>query len=494
MGSRLLLAGSLLASAAAVAAAPATSDKKVLAKLEQLMTALEADDCPRALKIGEPLLGPKSPPLQPDAELFVASVVAECAYVGGDKEKGLAFALRGTRLEQSSDALWRLRLFLQMDAKQYDAAVGTIEEMSRGRGAALNGTPIDWMWSIDRGLRDSSQKALRKRLLRIVGGGLYYPVETAGDSQILQQAYAKLLADEGDIDGARAVLAKVYDPGLIIDSMFDPRLRSLVPADIDLRAVAAKAVATDRETVARHPNRIAPYLSVASNLNRLARSGEALALLQSMAAEIEKPDGFVDRSEMLPWYWNAFGLTYVKLGRYEDAVAAFGKGAQLEEGGVPNVSQVINLAHLHLRFDRPQEALKTLSVFDTPGRGLSGYGEMALRVARGCAHAKVGNKAAAEADLAYGAAHEKDSPAAVMALYDCLGRTDEAAAVLIRRLDDPELRSAALMDLSDYDAPVPPTPNPDRERRDRLKAREDVKAAIARAGGIRRIPLQNIEL
>lgn len=492
---RLALAAIVAPIAAPPAAAAAPAQDEPLSDFEAWWAAAERDDCKGALKLGEPLVRPGRSSLPDDARALVHAVVAECAYLEGDKAKAYDHAIRGTRFDEALDQLWELRLWLELDSKRFEAAVASVEAMSQGRGAALNAMPRQWFWSLTKDLRDSSQASLRKRLLRILGGGSYAPTASGGDAQGFQLEYAKLLAEEGDDEGARAMLARIYDPGLLIDSMFDPRLRGLLPADLDLRASAEKALARDRERAALHPDLIDPIATVATHLQRLGRQAEALTLLQSIESKVDAPDAFADRAEMLPWYWDSLSRIYTHLGRYEEAAAALRKGAEINEGSAPNVSQVINLAHLQLRFGRPEEVLKTLAVFDGPGRELSEYGQMAMRIARGCAHAALGNMAAAAADLAYAEAHEKDSPEILTSLYLCVGRIDDAAAVLVRRLDDPELRSDALQELSDFEpwpgnVPLMPWEKPVEA----LKARADVKAAIERAGGTRRIPLQSTDL
>ncbi len=72
---------------------------------------------------------------------------------------------------------------------------------------------------------------------------------------------------------------------------------------------------------------------------------------------------------------------------------------------------------------------------------------------------------------------------------------DGAAATIIRQLEDPDRRTAALVDLSDFDDPPAVLPvDPIEVNLKKVKARPDVQAAIARAGGTRRIHLQNEEL
>ena len=155
---------------------------------------------------------------------------------------------------------------------------------------------------------------------------------------------------------------------------------------------------------------------------------------------------------------------------------------------------MINLAEAQVAFGKPQEALATLAVFDGAGRSASPYGEMEMRFARGCANALAGRKDALATDLAFAKAHEADHGEALSDLMLCSGDLDGAAAAFIRRLDDPDRRVAALLQLSDYDAPPVAIPDPVYAHMPALKARDDVRAAIARAGGTRRIHLQRNEL
>jgi hypothetical protein len=167
---------------------------------------------------------------------------------------------------------------------------------------------------------------------------------------------------------------------------------------------------------------------------------------------------------------------------------------QAKESGEPNVSQLINLAEAQIWFGKPADALKTLQPFEK-SMPVSPYGELEMRMARGCAQSLAGNKAAAEADRAYIAAREKEHPEALTDLLMCLGDVDGAAAAFIRRLDDPARRLDALVQLSDYDPLPPAVPvNPLFAHLDSIRQRPDVKAAIARAGGTRRIHLLPNEL
>jgi hypothetical protein len=209
---------------------------------------------------------------------------------------------------------------------------------------------------------------------------------------------------------------------------------------------------------------------------------------------IEDADAFTDRADALQWLWDSLGRTYLMMGKYDEMVRAYQKGAETGEYGKGNISQVLNLAHAQLEFGRAEDVLKTLATFNAQNRSKSEYGEMVLRSARACANAASGRREDAAEDLAFAKAHEKTAPGTLTAILICLGKEDEAAASLIRRLGDPVQRPAVLRALSDFDnPPVKLSSYPTKQNWDAIKARADVKAAVARYGGTRRFNVQDAE-
>jgi tetratricopeptide (TPR) repeat protein len=485
----LLLA---FAGGAAGAAAPPNQDPQLLQSLQAIDAATTAKDCKKVVTLGEALIVARHGKLPPRIEGSVEWAVAGCAVDLGAKDKGYAHALAGTRIEDSPDELWQMRLWMEMEAKKYAAAVATVEAMTQGRGAALNDTPMQWLYRLNVELKEAGLKQERMRLLKLLAADAYAPSESAGDAQGLHYTYAVLLAGEGDAAGARTLLASITDAGLLVEAMFEPKLAPLLPPKLDIRAAAEAGLAHDRAIADRHSDQLDPIHNVAVDLRLLGRPQEALALLQPIVAATANAGApaYTDAARGLPWIWDEIGRSNEALGRYEEAVKAFSAGAALGEEGGGNVSQVINLAHMQVRFGHADDALKTVARLDGLEGKATPHGLMEMHLARGCANAKAGHAQAAAADLAYAEAHRKDGEAVVGDLNLCLGRMDQAAASFIRRLDDPDERAEALRDLSDYDPPPAPIPAAYGGGIEALKARTDVKAAIAKAGGTRRIPLQ----
>jgi tetratricopeptide (TPR) repeat protein len=463
-----------------------------LKRLQRIDAAYKAQDCKTVVQLGAPILDSKrGTGLPSDLEAVLYDLVVGCEAELGSNDAYYAHALRATAIEESSDYLWRARLAGELQKDKYEAAVATVDAMSQGRGAALNAIPISWMGQLDRHLKDSGRTDLRRRLLKLLSGDSYAPGEAYGPPDGFRYSYATLLAEAGEREAARAMVAALDSPYTLQEASLDIRLRGFLPAEPDIRAATERSLVRLREAIARHPDRLGPIVLAANDLRQLGRPAEALQLLGSATGRIDDPNAFTDWAEKHNWWWDEVGRAHSALGHYAEAVEAFGKGAATGEDGQLNVSQVINLAEVQNSFGRGEEALKTLAVFEDPKRKGSPYGEMEMRFARGCAQALAGRHGGSAADLAFARAHETDHPEALSNLLLCLGDMDGAAAAFIRRLDDPDRRAGALLQLSDYDpAPAPRPADPVEARLPALKARADVKAAIARAGGIRRFRVQ----
>jgi hypothetical protein len=116
---------------------------------------------------------------------------------------------------------------------------------------------------------------------------------------------------------------------------------------------------------------------------------------------------------------------------------------------------------------------------------------MVLDQIRACSYAQLKDTPAAAKAFADIKRHEEDSPAITIETALCLGDFDEAAAVVIRELNDPLLRDDALNLLQDWTEPLVLSDEERGEQRKlfALRARPDVQAAIERVGRIKSFPI-----
>lgn len=489
----------LLASAAAVSAGVAErSDtrRRIEAKLNAAVEAAKADDCPTTAKLeGEVVDDKRSAPRSEELRLVAFQLAAGCEAALGRTETAFRHAVAGTAYAGASDELWRLRLLVALQRTGgAEAAIATIEAMTRGRGAALNGMPVSVFYELDNRLRkNDAASSIRRRLLVVLTGPEYDPDEPGILVDGFLHRRAELLQKDGDLVGAGAMIRRIVNPGSLIEISLDRRFRTMLRPDFDLRRGVEQALAGARTDATRHPDRLSPTIEVATYLRVLGRPQGSVDALEAVRSRIGDPAIFIDRDDRLVWWWDGLSRSYAMLGRYSEAVDALRNGGETEENGDLNVSQVINLSSLQRQLGRPAEALGTLAAFDGGERGTSAYGTMQIVMNRGCAKSALGTPADAAADLAFARAHVADAPDALLDLLLCTGDLDGAAVALVAQLDDPDRRAVALRNLSDYDAPPVALPTDPTDVALRLvKERPEVQAAIIRAGGTRRFRVQNV--
>jgi hypothetical protein len=118
------------------------------------------------------------------------------------------------------------------------------------------------------------------------------------------------------------------------------------------------------------------------------------------------------------------------------------------------------------------------------------YGNMGISAAIVCALAELNRSAEAAPELARMRAQSDANPAALTHAYLCLGEDDEAAALIVHRLqsDDPESAILALENysISHADARDAPT----QARLDAIRRRPEVQAAFARVAHMLTLPLE----
>lgn len=496
--------GLLLGAAVALAVPSATpaqppaaqdSGERDLQDLREIYAALAGKDCKGALRLARPKLAPKTvATMRPDVAATLYHMVAYCLAQTGDGDAARRVAVEGTALDAASDDLWQLRLGLELESSDARAAVATVVAMTQGRGRALNAVPIRWLYQLNRKLKTAGDDELRLALLRIVTDDAYDPAGAWVSKDGFRKSLAELLHARGDVAGAAALVREIEDADTLFDLSLDLRFRAMLPPDFDVRAATEAELALAREEMRIRPDALAPIAGAARSLRVLGRPKEAIELLETARADGKRLEQYSDAVDQANWWWDEMARAHEMLGDADATFAAFREGAAAGEHGGVNVSQQINLAHAYNRFGKWRDALAALSALGG-AKSTSPYGAMELNLARGCANAALGDAGALAKNRAFAEAHEKDHPEALGDLLLCAGDLDAAAAAFIRALADPDRRVRTLKLFSDYDAPLPGRPLYVFEARiGELGERPDVKEAIERAGGKRRVRIQNAQL
>lgn len=478
--------------AQAAAEPPAPPRAEFVQKLATAIQRAAQEDCQSALPLLNDGIGDRDfPALREQARALVYESAAICTMRLGEMATAYRYARNATQSDKATTELWRLRLAMEVDGDRHMDIVATIEAMSMRNPEALNAMPLPIIYSAQSLLDRLPDKSVRSRFLKILAAPGYQPDEALKTGDYFKKQYAAILAERGDKQGATALIARISDPSELISISVDKRLKAFMPAGFDERAATERWLARARDVAASQGASLSAVLEIVETLRDLGRPEEALATLKAIPIDGKNEQSFADINDYRNWWWDELGTTYIMLGRYDETVAAYQGGIAAKEHGGMNVSQTINLAYAHLRFNQPGKVLATIGAFENAKYNATPYAEMLIRVARGCAQAALGKPALAKPEIAYVEAHDQDSPTSLINLLLCLDDMDGAAAAMIRRLDDPDRGPDALLALSDYDkdpqARLPALPF--TAKLPALKARPDVAAAIERAGGTRRFRL-----
>ena len=300
---------------------------------------------------------------------------------------------------------------------------------------------------------------------------------------------ARRLVETDQKAKARSVINGVTDARALMTVAQDRRFAPLWP---DLEAdgrfawvkLAEAQLASEQARMKAEPNTLEPVSEAIGSLRALGRHDQAVTLGEAYAARLRQGDTFTDAKDHRSWMLNTLAYVYFDLGRYDEADKLV-----LEAVGDDRVSQTINRSEMLNATGRPAEALKALEKVDA--KQSSKYGLMWVESGRVCAHVQLGDKAAAETAVAALRPRWKDNANALRDALLCLDAQDEAAALYVKRLEDPAERANALEAFrTGLPAPKPaPFAVTLEARDDAVRARPDVVAALNKWGRALKVPL-----
>lgn len=296
-------------------------------------------------------------------------------------------------------------------------------------------------------------------------------------------AYGWQLGDRGRAADAAKAVAAVDDPRVLMYVAADRRFAGAWgdAARFDWTALEEARLARARADMAASPERLEPVRDLMSSLRALGRFDEAIQTGQAFRARLQDGEEFSDREAQGDWVLIQLGHSLLDTGDLKEAEAVFDEAIGSPDDRGTSTDARMNWAGRLLDLGRPRDVLKVLDGIDrdytTP------YGEAWIDSQRTCAEADVDPKAAGTMLEALRKQREKNPGALSQALI-CMNRLDEAAALLIWRLQTPEHRGGALDPF--WIARPPPVVAPwlatFEARRQALIARPDVQKAMLAVG------------
>jgi tetratricopeptide (TPR) repeat protein len=296
-------------------------------------------------------------------------------------------------------------------------------------------------------------------------------------------AYGWQLGDSGRAADAAKAVAGTDDPRVLMYVAGDRRFSEAwsSKARFDWIALEEATLARARADIEAAPEKLSPVRDMLSSLRALGRYDEAIQAGQAYRARLQDGEEFSDREEQGDWILILLAQSLLDTGDVKEGEAVFNEAIGVDDGGEPATDARMNWAGRLLDLSRPRDVLKVLDGLDLDY--VTDYGKAWIDSQRACALNDLDQKAAA-AMLETLRARKEENPGALSQALLCMNRLDEAAALLIWRLQTPEHRSGGLDPFWAAKAPpvIPPWLATFEARRQAVIARPDVRAALDKVG------------
>lgn len=407
-----------------------------------------------------------------------------------DGARALTFFKRASDVEGADGDVWTFRLEAAQLARDHAEAATAVTTLAQRWPKALASV-------------DSRSIAQAVRQAPDAGPTRYKLLKALFDAKYTTEGFppsgwwrdlALLQLERGEPAEAKETLARVTDPyvavSILADKRFEP-VRASTQGQWDVSEMARQQIDAAREIVRQQPDKLQPMIELTYFLIYSERFDEALKLCDEIIARVNGGSGakvFSDYAGKYVWVLDNRSRALEGLGRFDEALAQEVAASHLPELGDDNVSQIINLAGFYNERARPKEAREVLAALD-PAK-TSGYGRTQVAAELLSSAEQLGDAAEMNRQLQYLRDHRDDSLKTLEHALVRAGREDEAAQLLISRLENLSERVPALMDVQQYqDVPLPPKADEFYKLWRKMLGRSDVQAAIAKVGAAGKYPL-----
>jgi hypothetical protein len=338
---------------------------------------------------------------------------------------------------------------------------------------------------------DRADRAGRGRLAEALLSLDYVDHGEIEELDTLRSRAAEARMARGDLPGARALVAEMIDPGVLLGLLVQRRYEPLFdPAAKPEQIIAAAIAQSDRissEALSADPASWKKLLGRARFLRSVGRNDEALALLLPRASDSA---AVAAGGEDAAWVVDAAASSLLEAGRGNEGVALLNRLLS-----TPGPAYMVNLA---INFDAligangdwRRSAEMAAGLDSRAASFINPYGAMWVWSTATCGYSLSGDARSATSWLAKVKAHGSDNVAAHLRALVCAGDLDGAERLMVAELGGgaPE-QMLFLMQEYRLGAPPRPAEKPLRDRLGKVKKRPAVQAAAARVGRILSLPL-----
>ncbi len=487
----LLGVGVACASIEPIRAQPSTEVQEATLKLRQVFGEVSNGDYVKAVPELDRIIAASSfGELAPALRFQTLNVAAAIALQTQHYAKAHGLAIKATGLDQAAGGAWLIRLFAAMYISDNPDAARCVETIASQWPDKLDNVRPQGMAQLHFALRAAHEDDVDRAMLDALFDAKWQAGQSAYDT--LWRDLALMQIEHNNPKRAATVAQRIRSAqaalSMRIDKRFDPLTRGQ-PQTFDVDRLLAAQIQAARARIKAHPDQLEPVQRLQDLLLEKGQNAEVLAVSDAAVAHAERGDGektYTDFGESYNWVLNQRSLALAHAGHWDDAVREMTRAARRPEGGGVNVSQSINLAGLLTDLDQPDKAAAAIV---EPG-AMSPMGRMQLSYVRLQIAMEKNDSASIAREMAYLRQHRTDDIGTWQRALLSHGDLDAAAALLIDRLQAPDWRSAALVEMQHYlRSDQTPTMRVFQQRWNTVTARPDVQAALAKVGRVERFDI-----
>jgi tetratricopeptide (TPR) repeat protein len=414
--------------------------------------------------------------------LLMASLVASET---GQNKKTHDLAVKATGFPQADDMAWIVRFSSAFTIQDYDDAALSLTKFAQRWPAKLDNVEPGAVMQLHYRLKLAhADEADRLMLDELFDAGWQ---NNGVEPSHLWRDLALRHLERGEVARATTVALRVTSGqvalSMRVDKRFDPI--ALAHADaFDVDGLVAAEITAAKARIAAQPDRLQPITDL-QELYLITRQYEkVLSISDAVVSRAERREGprtYSDFGDHYNWILDNRSRAFKRQGQWDKAIATEVLAARLPEQGGINVSQSINLGGLYAELGKPDEADTAIVQLGD----LSPVGQMELEAVKLRIALDRHDEAAAATAMAYLREHRAEELDAWQDALLLRGQLDDAAALLIERLENPSWRSDALVAMQHYAETVEtPMEKTIHERWNAITGRPEVQAALQKVGRV----------
>lgn len=422
----------------------------------------------------------------PEEVRFQALYIAGLIAWGTDEyDKAHGLAVRATRLPDADNTTWMLRYSSAFAIKNYGDAAYSLTMFTQRWPGKLDDVAPDAVVQLHHQLKRAHEDETDRLMLDELfdAGWKNKGIEPSN----LWRDLALVHLQRREVARATEVALRITSGQIALSMRVDKRFDAITLAHsdaFDVDRLIAREIADTKGRIAAHPDQLQPVTDLQELFLLTGRLQDVLSISDAVVTRAEKREGpkaYSDFSERYNWILDYRSRAFKRQGQWDKAIATEVLAARVPEQGGINVSQSINLGELYAELDQPDNATNAIIQLGD----VSPFGQMQMEGVKLCAAEDRHDERAASAAMAYLRQHREEDLATWEDALLLRGQLDEAAALLIERLQNPEWRTDALVDMQHY-ADVVRTPMEKiiYDRWNSIAARPDVQAAVQKVGRI----------